>query len=76
MYEERLRFHAIADKAAVAASIERKKIAGDHDCDVPRIETRQNTENCGLRNLSAMLSTRPKAIELGRESALKTSKRM
>jgi hypothetical protein len=55
MYEERLRFHAIADKAAVAASIERKKIAGDHARDVLRIETRlaQHTENYGLRNLSA-----------------------
>jgi hypothetical protein len=40
MYEKRLCLHAVADKAAGAASIERKKIAGRHDCDVSRIENR------------------------------------
>jgi hypothetical protein len=38
MYEQWLRFHAIPDKAAVAASIERKTIAGGHDLNVPASE--------------------------------------
>src|SRR6185295_13385747 len=35
MYEKRSRGHAVADKAAVAATIERKDIAGNHHLGCP-----------------------------------------
>ena len=69
VYKQRLPYHTIADRTAIAAPVERKDIACDHACDVSLSESRlaQCNEACDLRKSSgASPSRQTRAVPLFR----------